>query len=334
MVCPDTEPTPDLKTQLEIAKGIGKELVNTIISTLNLVSSVDAPGLDDPSVGIPLLTPSNDLQEGGMGGTSGIITGLGVLSTTAAGAEAIATRGAGEASTVLPKEGVYEGPDATVPGRTYVGQSGDIPSRLARHEASGKFAPGTKVSTTEVTGGKTAREVAEHNRIQNLGGVRSRPVMADPSEAISSTGSDMEPQLNDPDFVSTLVFENVTHPCKPKPRFAYLFPNCSSALIQARLRPDLSDAQRSLAALELRRGDVDAVRQTAQQIITAEPYSPDGFLLKGIAEIARQHYSDAQQDAQPCRERHRVLLPIFRWATSACPETLFRGREVLPAGAR
>ncbi|PYU24736.1 MAG: hypothetical protein DMG30_07850 [Acidobacteria bacterium] len=175
MVCPDTEPTPDLKTQLEIAKGIGKELVNTIISTLNLVSSVDAPGLDDPSVGIPLLTPSNDLQEGGMGGTSGIITGLGVLSTTAAGAEAIATRGAGEASTVLPKEGVYEGPDATVPGRTYVGQSGDIPSRLARHEASGKFAPGTKVSTTEVTGGKTAREVAEHNRIQNLGGVRSRP---------------------------------------------------------------------------------------------------------------------------------------------------------------
>src|SRR5438309_7884628 len=60
MVCPDTEPTPDLKTQLEIAKGIGKELVNTIISTLNLVSSVDAPGLDDPSVGIPLLTPSKD----------------------------------------------------------------------------------------------------------------------------------------------------------------------------------------------------------------------------------------------------------------------------------
>jgi cellulose synthase operon protein C len=70
-----------------------------------------------------------------------------------------------------------------------------------------------------------------------------------------------------------------------------------------RIRPDLSDAQRSLAALELRRGDVDAVRQTAQQIITAEPYSPDGFLLKGIAEIARQHYSDAQQDAQQAMQR-------------------------------
>jgi len=70
-----------------------------------------------------------------------------------------------------------------------------------------------------------------------------------------------------------------------------------------RIRPDLSDAQRSLAALELRRGDVDAVRQTAQQIITAEPYSPDGFLLKGIAEIASQHYSDAQQDAQQAMQR-------------------------------
>jgi tetratricopeptide (TPR) repeat protein len=65
-----------------------------------------------------------------------------------------------------------------------------------------------------------------------------------------------------------------------------------------RIRPDLADAQRSLAASELRRGDVDAVLQTAQQIITAQPNSPDGFILKGIAELARQKYSDAQQDAE------------------------------------
>jgi hypothetical protein len=70
---------------------------------------------------------------------------------------------------------VYEGPDATAPGKTYVGQSGDIPNRVAQHEASGKFASGTKVAATEVKGGKTAREVAEHNRIQQLGGVRSTP---------------------------------------------------------------------------------------------------------------------------------------------------------------
>jgi tetratricopeptide (TPR) repeat protein len=70
-----------------------------------------------------------------------------------------------------------------------------------------------------------------------------------------------------------------------------------------RLRPDLTDAQRSLAAMELRRGDIDAILQTAQQIITGQPYSPDGFILKGIADLARQKYSDAQQDAEQAAQR-------------------------------
>jgi hydrophobe/amphiphile efflux-3 (HAE3) family protein len=55
------------------------------------------------------------------------------------------------------------------------------------------------------------------------------------------------PQINDPSFVSNLVFENTSKPCQPKARFAYLFPTCDAALIQARLRPDLSDAQRTQA---------------------------------------------------------------------------------------
>jgi tetratricopeptide (TPR) repeat protein len=65
-----------------------------------------------------------------------------------------------------------------------------------------------------------------------------------------------------------------------------------------RIRPDLTDAQRSLAGMEMRRGDLDGVLQTAQQIIKAQPYSADGFILKGIAELARQKYSDAQNDAE------------------------------------
>jgi uncharacterized protein len=60
------------------------------------------------------------------------------------------------------------------------------------------------------------------------------------------------PRINDPNFVNTLVFENTNHPCKPKARFAYLFPTCDSALIQARLRPDLSDAQRTQAIALIR----------------------------------------------------------------------------------
>ncbi len=70
-----------------------------------------------------------------------------------------------------------------------------------------------------------------------------------------------------------------------------------------RIRPDLTDAQRSLASLELRRGDVDGVLQTAQQIITVEPNSPDGFTLKAIGELARQKYSDAQHDAEQAAQR-------------------------------
>jgi len=70
-----------------------------------------------------------------------------------------------------------------------------------------------------------------------------------------------------------------------------------------RLRPDLTDAQRALAALALRRGDLDALTLTAQQIIATQPYSADGYLLKGIAEVTRQKYSDAQQDAQRAMQR-------------------------------
>jgi tetratricopeptide (TPR) repeat protein len=55
--------------------------------------------------------------------------------------------------------------------------------------------------------------------------------------------------------------------------------------------------------MELRRGDIDAILQTAQQIITGQPYSPDGFILKGIADLARQKYSDAQQDAEQAAQR-------------------------------
>jgi tetratricopeptide (TPR) repeat protein len=63
-----------------------------------------------------------------------------------------------------------------------------------------------------------------------------------------------------------------------------------------RLRPDLIDAQRALASVELRRGDLDALVQTAQQIIAAQPYSADGFLLRAVAEINGRKYTEAEQD--------------------------------------
>src|SRR3954454_5666506 len=49
------------------------------------------------------------------------------------------------------------------------------------------------------------------------------------------------PTLNDTTFVSKLVFASQGAPGTPKAKFAYLFPTPDSALIQVRLRPDLTE---------------------------------------------------------------------------------------------
>ncbi len=63
------------------------------------------------------------------------------------------------------------------------------------------------------------------------------------------------PRIDDPDFVSTLVFDPSRGSKTPKARFAYLFPNSKSAVIQVWLKPDLTEAQRR-RAIELVRGAV------------------------------------------------------------------------------
>jgi predicted RND superfamily exporter protein len=61
------------------------------------------------------------------------------------------------------------------------------------------------------------------------------------------TGFDTVPALNNPRFVLQLVFAPTIAAEEPKPRFAYVFPGRDEGLIQARLRPDLSAAERSRA---------------------------------------------------------------------------------------
>src|SRR4051794_25930289 len=55
------------------------------------------------------------------------------------------------------------------------------------------------------------------------------------------------PSLDNVDFVDDLVFDTSHGTCTPKARFAYLFPNCKAALIQVRLKPGLTDPQRTHA---------------------------------------------------------------------------------------
>ncbi len=71
------------------------------------------------------------------------------------------------------EEGIYEFTASS--GRTYVGQSANIPARIGQHLETGKLLEADlgSLRTTEVLGGKTAREIAEQLRINELGGVRN-----------------------------------------------------------------------------------------------------------------------------------------------------------------
>jgi len=70
-----------------------------------------------------------------------------------------------------------------------------------------------------------------------------------------------------------------------------------------RIRPELVDAQRALATLQISRGDYDNALQSAQQMINTQPLSGDGFILKGIAELGLRKFTDAQRDDEEARNR-------------------------------
>jgi len=60
------------------------------------------------------------------------------------------------------------------------------------------------------------------------------------------------PRIDDPKFISQIVFDPSRAPGCPKARFAFLFPTCDSSLIQARLSPGLSQSQRDRAITLIR----------------------------------------------------------------------------------
>jgi uncharacterized protein len=89
------------------------------------------------------------------------------------------------------------------------------------------------------------------------------------------------PRINDPSFVSALVFDRTAgQPGVPKSRFAYLFPSKNAALIQIRLRPDLTDAERTHAIdlIETATGEkMFRPREGAKYIVTGVPVVAAGL---------------------------------------------------------
>ena len=88
------------------------------------------------------------------------------------------------------------------------------------------------------------------------------------------------PRVDDPSFVSALVFDTRGDVGVPKSRFAYLFPSKNAALIQVRMRPDLSEEQRrrAIALIEEATGErAFRPQQGARYIVTGVPVVTEGL---------------------------------------------------------
>ena len=88
------------------------------------------------------------------------------------------------------------------------------------------------------------------------------------------------PAIDNPEFVSQLVFDTSKGPGVPKPRFAFLFPSPNAAMVQFRLRPDLTDAERD-RAIELVREAVNEpqfkLKRGGQYVVTGIPVVVEGL---------------------------------------------------------
>jgi uncharacterized protein len=105
------------------------------------------------------------------------------------------------------------------------------------------------------------------------------------------------PRINDPGFVSQLVFEPAQGQAQPVPkaRFAYLFPSPNAALVQVRLKPGLSDSERTRAIdlmQEATRAPEFRPEQGGRYVVSGVPVVVDGlasavkrsiFILLGAA---------------------------------------------------
>ncbi len=82
-----------------------------------------------------------------------------------------------------------------------------------------------------------------------------------------------------------------------------------------RLRPNLVDAQKNLAGMALRKGDMTALEMAATQIIDLQPTSPDGYALRAISMINRNRFKEAEKTTSTklWRSHPKVRLVMCNW---------------------
>ena len=95
------------------------------------------------------------------------------------------------------------------------------------------------------------------------------------------------PKLDDPTYVSSVVFDTRFAGGIPKARFSYLFPSEKSALISVRLRPELSEAERGEAIDLIRQAVADPAFKLrgGEYLVSGVPVVADGLADKLGSEI-------------------------------------------------
>lgn len=78
-----------------------------------------------------------------------------------------------------------------------------------------------------------------------------------------------------------------------------------------RLRPDLVDAHRALAQVAIRNNDTGLLQQEADQIVSLLPASPEGYLLRGMAEFDHQQFSAAELSIKTSLEKESNNPPAY-----------------------
>jgi uncharacterized protein len=95
------------------------------------------------------------------------------------------------------------------------------------------------------------------------------------------------PSLDDPNYVSQVVFDSGLADGTPKAKFSYLFPSNDSALIAIRLRPDLTESERS-DAIDLIRTAIDQEEfrlRGGSYLVSGVPVVVDGLTEEIKGEI-------------------------------------------------
>jgi hydrophobe/amphiphile efflux-3 (HAE3) family protein len=135
------------------------------------------------------------------------------------------------------------------------------------------------------------------------------------------------PSVSNPGFISAIAFES--DGSTPKSRFSYLFPSKNAALIQMRLRPDLSDAERART--------IDLVREATAEP-SLQPEQGARYVVTGVPVVV-DGLGDAVRDAIPWLLAAAVLIMaatlglVFRTRLRLLPLALALAASAITFGA-